>query len=152
MKNNNELWRHVSNFGRPKAYATPELLWQAAVKYFEYMDNNPDYRSEWKDGKLRQIPVKRPYTIAGLQIFIGVNDAYIRQQRRYEKAYSTVIELIEKICREQKFAGAANGFFNANIISRDLGLVDKVETENTHKVNLSRDEIKEISKKLKEDI
>jgi hypothetical protein len=44
---------------------------------------------------------------------------------RKNKDFSEVIHAIEEIIRTQKFEGAAVGAFNANIIARDLGMVDK---------------------------
>jgi hypothetical protein len=46
------------------------------------------------------------------------------------KDFSQVITRIEKIIYNQKFTGAASGFLNPNIIARDLGLTDKVESNN----------------------
>jgi hypothetical protein len=40
------------------------------------------------------------------------------------KDFSNVITRIRETIFNQKFEGAASGFFNANIIARDLGLKD----------------------------
>ena len=40
---------------------------------------------------------------------------------------SEVIACVEQVIFQNKFEGAVAGFFNANIIARDLGLADKQE-------------------------
>ena len=42
-----------------------------------------------------------------------------------DEAFSELTAMIDSIIRTQKFEGAAADLFNANIISRDLGLVDR---------------------------
>lgn len=43
--------------------------------------------------------------------------------------YLAVIGEIEEVMRSQKFQGAAANIFNATIISRDLGLVERTNVE-----------------------
>ena len=45
------------------------------------------------------------------------------------KDFSLIVTHIEETIYRQKFEGAACGFYNANIIARDLGLQDKVKNE-----------------------
>ena len=55
------------------------------------------------------------------------------------KDFSQVITRIGKIIYDQKFSGAASGFFNANIIARDLGLADKKEIDADVKQEIKSD-------------
>jgi hypothetical protein len=47
------------------------------------------------------------------------------------KGFSQIITRIERTIYDQKFVGAAAGFFNSNIIARDLGLTEKKEIDAT---------------------
>lgn len=136
----NAFWQQRSKHGRDTLFNSPDLMWEAACEYFKWCDENPDYKSENKivsnggnmgsSVELCEEPVRRPYTIHGLCLYLGCGLAYFRQfkesaaYKKY-KDFSTVIDNIEKTIYEDQFTGASNGFFNANIISRALGLIDK---------------------------
>jgi len=135
----NRFWELRSKHGRDKTFETPELLWEAACEYFAWCEDNPFMESkamsvsqgmnQGSDVEIIEIPVKRPFTLHGICLFFGVSTAYLRafksQERAGKEDFLTVIAQIEETIYNQKFSGAAAGFFNANIISRDLGLADK---------------------------
>lgn len=138
----NQFWKLRSKHGRDKLFATPDLLWEEACKYFEWCDDNPlqemvldKIRVNGMGDKLikESMPKMRPYTMHGLCLYLDCNTAYFRQFKAElgdkTKDFSTVITRIEEIIYNQKFEGAVAGFFNANIIARDLGLSDKSETK-----------------------
>lgn len=137
------FWMRRTKHGRKAIFDKPEVLWKVALEYFNYCDKNPWYRNEAiksgeNAGKIIPIPTQRPYTIEGFCIYAGVGKNYLEQ---FEKSltvmagnikaaekqdnYSGIITRIKEIIRTQKFEGATVGAFNANIIARDLGLVDK---------------------------
>lgn len=138
----NKFWQNRTRHGREKVFASAELMWAAAEEYFEWCDDNPWMKSEAiksgdKAGTLMQIPTQRPYTLSGLCVYLGCNEAYFRtfkaQLPEGEQDYNTVIGNIEQVIYTQKFEGAAVGAFNANIIARDLGLKEKQEIDHTSK-------------------
>lgn len=148
----NELWQMAKNAGRPLQFETPEELWENACEYFNWVDNNPLFEeiivNSSKEGIQRvKVPKKRPYTIGALCIFMGTSSDYIKQfniERNPE--FSPIIKHIKEIIYNQKFEGAASGFFNANIIARDLGLADKSEFKGKVKTGLdaySEEELKD---------
>lgn len=130
----NQFWKLRSEHGREKLFATPDLLWQAATEYFNWVDGHPWYKMEAiksgdSAGTIMKVPTARPYTITGFLLYVGASNAYWRQFKQAgHDDFSTVIDEIEKTMYTQKFEGAATGAFNANIIARDLGLVDKAQT------------------------
>lgn len=137
----NQFWKLRSKHGRDKLFASPELLWDAACEYFEWCDDNPLIESKafaYKgDVTTAELPKLRAYTLNGLCLYLGCNEAYFRQFRADAKDdFSTVIDQIEKTIYEQKFTGAAAELLNANIISRDLGLIDKKEHTGDLTVNI----------------
>ena len=131
----NEFWKLRSKHGRDKLFDSPELLWEAACEYFKWCEDHPlieiDYKG--KDADKVEIPKMRAFTLTGLCLYLGCNTAYFRsfksQNKDKEEDFNTVITRIEETAYTQKLVGAAAGFLNPNIISRDLGLVDKGEIE-----------------------
>jgi hypothetical protein len=132
----NQFWKIRSKHGRDKLFESPESLWKAACEYFEWCDSNPlmevDFRG--KDADRVELPKMRAYTLTGLCIYLDCNSAYFRQFKdTSQKDFSTILTRIEEIIYTQKFTGAAAGFLNANIIARDLGLRDAVDSDLTSK-------------------
>lgn len=166
----NKFWKLRSKHGRNKLFETPELMWEAACEYFEWCEDNPLMSTEQAKGSpksekdeegnitwspsLIELPKMRPFTLHGLCLYLDCNTAYFRtfksQERAQKEDFSTVIASIEEVIYNQKFSGAASGFLNANIISRDLGLSDKAEITGKDGADLfhdkSDDELKSLLK------
>lgn len=124
----NQFWKHRSKHGRDKLFASPELMWDAACEYFQWCQDNPleeeDYRG--KDADRVILHKMRPFTMHGLCRYLDCGTAYFRNfKTTCPEDFKAVITRIEETVYDQKFTGAAAGFLNANIISRDLGLTDK---------------------------
>jgi len=43
----NEFWKARSKHGRDKIFTTPEILWEAACEYFEWVADNPLQKSNY---------------------------------------------------------------------------------------------------------
>lgn len=132
----NQFWRKAKNPGRKRAFKNPEVLQDAAYAYFDWVDHNPieDYKLVQENGQYvnKIVLKKRPYTLTGMCIHIDIHmDTWSAYRQREE--FSEVIARIEDIVRTQKFEGAAAGIFSHHIIARDLGLVDKSESQ--HRVD-----------------
>ena len=84
--------------------------------------------------ELIEVPIKRPYTWEGLEIFLDISSLREYKTNENYNDFSQVIKQIEKTIYTNKYSGAASGFFNANIIARDLGLVDKQQSSVNMKV------------------
>ena len=129
---NNQHWKRRSKHGRDKLFATPELLMEAAEEYFNSVDATPAKKIEITkvgDSVTKQVitPVALPYTLEGFLTYIDAGKEYWRNFKKAgHKDFQGVIDRIENIMYNNKFSGAASGFFNANIISRDLGLRDNL--------------------------
>lgn len=129
----NQFWMNRAKHGRDKLFATPQLLWDAACEYFNYIKENPLYETKvfnYQGTIVREdVPIMRAMTMRELCFYLNCNETYFRQFKANlpegEKDFSSVIEDIETIVYTQKFQGAAGNLLNANIISRDLGLADK---------------------------
>jgi hypothetical protein len=125
----NQFWKLRSKHGRNKIFEKPEILEQACTEYFEITSKRTLNEQNWV-GKNGDEVIKHhnvPFTITGLCIFLGINFETWRNYKNNEdyKDFNEVITRVENIIYTQKFEGAATGFFNHNIIARDLGLADK---------------------------
>lgn len=125
--------------GRPRFF-TPDEFEQAWIDYFKWCDDNPWVKNEAiksgdNAGKIIPIPTARPYSEIGFCAFHGLGEHYINhlgnrletQDDEESQQLAYILTRARAKCRSQKFEGAAVGAFNANIIARDLGMVDKSE-------------------------
>lgn len=142
----NQFWKLRSKHGRDQLFASADLFREAAQQYFQWCDDNPFYESKpmvvshgmnsGSSVEMVEIPIKRPYTLHGLCIYLGCSTSYFRTykstcDKETSKDFLAVLEEVEQAIYEQKFTGAASGFFNANIIARDLGLRDQQDVNVT---------------------
>lgn len=119
------------------------MLWEAACEYFEWCDKHPWEKVDFKGKPLEEVrlPTARPYTITGLCLYLGCGVHYFDQFEKSlsepdpNEGFSSVITRIRETIYTQKFEGAAVGAYNANIIARDLGLVDK--RDHKHDIDFS---------------
>lgn len=130
----NQFWKLRTKHGRDKLFSTPDLLWDAACEYFEWCDENPwksvKIKTRDNGGETEESPTQRPYTLSGLTLYLNCNQGYFSEfKKTCDKDFSDIITRIEEIIETQQFEGAIVGAFNANIVSRKLGLVDKQETK-----------------------
>lgn len=135
----NQFWKLRAKHGRDKLFATPDLLWSAACEYFEWCENNPLLEQVIQKVKINRdeeeirketLNKLRPFTLHGLCIYLDCSMEFFRHfedNNKDAKDFIPILTRIREIIYNQKFTGAATGFFNANIIARDLGLVDKQE-------------------------
>lgn len=139
----NKFWLNRAKHGREAIFSDPALLWGAACEYFDWADKNKLISVEFngKDAVECKVPKMRAFTMRGLSLYLGVHRAYIfelkesllkpRSKSRIKNRAELleVIERIENVIYVQKFEGAAAGFLNANLVSRELGLAEKQQIE-----------------------
>lgn len=124
----NQLWRTNKMVPRPFKFNSPDEFLAAVHAYFEWSDANPIQEQKvFGTGLKMNVEHDRPLTIASACIHMNIHFATWARYREKDE-FKEVIEMVESVMTEQKFAGAAVGIFNANIIARDLGLADKRET------------------------
>lgn len=128
------LWEiGASRIGKPPCFDSPEEMLGRAIEYFKWCEDNPlgEHKIFAQQGAIVDGEVKhrRPYTQAGLCVYLGISEDTWRNYRDKKPAYFEVTKLITDAMYDQKFAGASAGIFNANIIARDLGLKDKSEID-----------------------
>ncbi|SKA29922.1 DNA-packaging protein gp3 [Chitinophaga eiseniae] len=122
----NQFWKLRSKHGRDLIFSSPELLWEAATEYFEWCDDHPWEKHDFvgKDAEEVYRKVPRPYTIKALCLYLECDDELLDNYQEKE-GFSEIVTRIRNIIYTQKYEGAAVGLFNASVIARDLGLVEK---------------------------
>jgi hypothetical protein len=159
FKKGNNLWELRSKHGRNKLFETPQLMWEAACEYFKWCEDNPLFESKGFAFQgvvtTETFPKMRAMTLSQLCFYLHCDESYFRVFKKMivdnenktdnNKDFLTVIARIEQVIYNQKFQGAAADLLNANIISRDLGLIDRGENN----VNIDIPIIK-VSKELNE--
>lgn len=135
---------------KPKKY-TPTQLWEIAQEYFTWCDKNPIYTVEQSKMPQRlpsnynkaihgtiknftqqivKLPQPRAYSIEGFCTFADMDKVtfYNYESDDYnkdDKTYFNVCLRVRQIIDDQHFTGGMAGTFNANIVTRKLGLADK---------------------------
>lgn len=129
----NRYWDFVGKHGRNYAYQ-PNELWEEAVNYFKWVEENPLLEEKgfaFQGCVTKETFAKmRAMTIGGFCLFADITFQTF-QNYKANKDFFDVISRIEQIIKEQKFTGAAADLLNANIISRDLGLIDQINQTGT---------------------
>ena len=143
----NQFWKQRSKHGKDALFASPSLFWTEACRYFDWCDKNPLIAIEHngKDARECKVPKMRAYTQTGLCLYLGLHGGYFKELRErvqkkkdpLSKEFAEVIAQIEAVIFTQKFEGAAAGFLNANLITRDLGLADKQQVESNNKTSFT---------------
>lgn len=127
----------------PNKKFTPEQLWKAACDYFQWCVDNPliKHKTIVINGQIEILekPVPRVWTIQGFCLSAGICQNTFKNYRQDDKdslrisrahkenELQFVAQAIANIIWDQQFQGAAAGLFNASIIARSLGLMNKVE-------------------------
>lgn len=130
----NRFWMARSSHGANPLFENADDLWEACCEYFEWVEDNP----LWEDrlvtfqGSASHEPVAkmRAMTIEGLVTFLDISRSTWREWHKREDL-SPVCAKVEDIIRRQKFEGAAAELLNANIIARDLGLMERMDHAST---------------------
>lgn len=125
----NQLWRQNKMVPRPFKFNSPDEFLAAVHAYFEWSDENPiEEQKVFGTGLKINVNHDRPLTMASACIHMGMAKSTWALYRD-KPEFTEVIHMVESVMTEQKFAGAAVGIFNANIIARDLGLADRKEID-----------------------
>lgn len=126
---------------KKKYIVTPDTLWVLFCEYIKHESDNPMYKVEYvgRDGSKVLTPLSVPITFEGFECWLAdaehindLGDYACNKDNRYAE-YATIITRIRKNCFANNFKGAAVGLFNANLIAKKLGLVER--TENKHEVS-----------------
>lgn len=130
-------WMKVAS-GSQVINQTPEQLWQNAVDYFRWSDDNPikakrTLQSGKEAGQKVGVEFNRPYSIKALCLHIGVSEKWIRdisETHAKDSPWYITMERILMVIYTQNLEGAVVDLYNPVIISKILNLDTKQEVEN----------------------
>lgn len=124
----NRFWEARSSHGRKPKFSDPEVLWDACLEYFKWVEDNPliEVKPFAFQGvvTLEEIPKMRAMTIGALCMFLDI-ERITWADYRSKEGFSAVCSQAEEAIYQQKFTGASAEMLNPSIIARDLGLADK---------------------------
>lgn len=126
----NQFWKQRSKHGRDVIFSDPDKFWESCCEYFEWCDNNPlkSYEYNGKDAIKCDLEFMRAYTWQGLALFLDVHVETVKELQN-KKDFSVIYTRVASTIFNQKFTGAAAGLLKENIISRELGLADKLDNK-----------------------
>lgn len=129
----NRFWKLRTKHDTNTLFESPEILLNAAFEYFDWCDRNTWFKHEAiksgaECGRIIDIPVKRPYSLSGLCVYLGCSKAvFNRFKQKCNPQFKDIIEQIENIIETQQFEGAVTGAFNSSIVVRNLGLREQTD-------------------------
>lgn len=146
----NQFWKLRSTHGRELIFSSPTILWEACCEYFEATDLRKWVKKDWvgKDAHEVERETQTPYTWSGLYLFLDIDPKTWALYDTRED-FIPICTRVRQIIITQKLEGATVGAFNPMIVSRDIGLAEKVETKNEN-VNFNIEPTAEEAQKIKE--
>lgn len=120
----NKQYGDIATLTKQHRY-TPEQVFNLAVKYFEWAEENAIKSAETSSfqGQTYQDVINKPriFTFNGLRLFCNWSRCAMEKWKK-EPGFAEVMEFIESVIYEQKFQLAANGVVNSAFIAKDIGV------------------------------
>jgi DNA-packaging protein gp3 len=130
FRQGHRFWRTRTSSGPEPLFSDAEALWAACDSYFCWCEDNPiieeqlvTYRGATK---FVSVPKMRPMTKRGLCRHLGIARTTWAEWKKERPELAAAIERAESVIWDQKFAGAAVGIFNGNLVARELGIAERV--------------------------
>lgn len=132
-------WK-VVNSGARVLSNTPQQLWESAIEYFKWCDDNPvkakrTLTSGKTSGEKVELEFVRPYSIKGFCLHCNVSMRYLndlKDSKDRNSEWYMVVEKIMMIVYTQNLEGAMVDLYNPIITSKLLNLDSEKENEGTH--------------------
>ena len=124
----NAFWKLRSKHGRDKIFETPRILEEAIDEYFEETSDRKWSRKDWvgKDAEPVLREFDTPFTLSGLCVFLGIDDATWALYRKRED-FIGVITRAEQIIKTHQIEGGMIGHFNSNLTARLNNLKEQTD-------------------------
>ncbi len=127
----NNYWQFRDKHGRDFKY-TPEKLWEEFIAYDTWVRENPlkEQLIFHAQGVITKTDATkmRAMTLKGFQLFADISHTTWDNYEKNED-FVAIATCIRDAIYTYKFEGASATLLNPNIIARDLGLVDKQQTD-----------------------
>lgn len=115
-----------------KTFDNPEELYEAFEDYRNYVKENPKKVQKLGYNSVINIEHEMPLTLQGFETFVGADlSKYLTAKKGtvYEDYYR-ITRAIKKEIQHDQLSGALVGIYNANLVSRLVGLHAKETAEN----------------------
>ena len=115
-----------------RTFDTPEDLMSAFEEYRDFVKSNPKLVQKLAYNQVVNIEHELPLTLQGFETFVSADlSRYLSAKKgtTYEH-YAITIRRIKKEIQSDQLQGALIGTFNANLVSRLVGLHAKETAEN----------------------
>lgn len=136
FKVGNSAWRARSSHGRKPIFSDPDVLLNACLEYFQWVEDNPLMAVELVKfqgvATQAQVPKMRAMTILGLCNFLDISRPTWVSYRT-NPDFSVIVDYAEDVIRQQKIEGASADMLNPAFIAREMGLADKQEVTTREK-------------------
>lgn len=117
--------------GRRPLFETPEKLIEAAIKYFQWLEENPLHEAKvvsyQGNTSIEDVPKMRAATLTAMCLHMGTSPRTWLMWKSDRPDLKEAMDWCEDLIRDQKYVGGAAGLLNPNIIMRDLGLAERNE-------------------------
>ena len=127
----NQFWKARSSHGPKPKFSDPDVLWTACLEYFQWVTDNPIMEEKvfHTAGIVTRAEVAHmvAMTITGLCLFLDISEDTWANYRNKPDLLG-VATRADNYIKTQKLTGAAADLLNPNIIARDLGLRDNVDS------------------------
>lgn len=135
--------------GRPRAFKSPEDLWDAFMKYKKDEKSNPILVQDYvgKDGVMVYREKEPPLSIEGFKDWLFESSEYkfFDIENYLDGTHREFIDIsarIKSAIRKDQIRGGMAGIYNPSLTARINGLVDKVEKTVIQEQPLFSDESK----------
>lgn len=138
----NEHWRVIAA-GGVVISASPEGLWEQAVKYFQWCEDNPiktkkTMQSGKTQGQKVEVEYNRPFTVDGFCLHAGITKRWLTDVKSLygvDSQWFLIVEKIMSVIYTQNLEGAIVDLFNPIVISKILNL-DKPQEDDARTVRV----------------
>ncbi len=112
--------------GKEQVYNSSDKLLSKAFEYFAWCEDNPWHKKELmrsgdRKGELLEVPISRPYTLAGLCVYCGISEYTFTSYKSDHKLRNAALHILE-IIHQNQLEGAIIGVYNSSFVSRLLDI------------------------------
>jgi hypothetical protein len=117
----NNCWQLRLKHGLDGKFKSPDEIQHNFEQYVQWAEENPLIEVDFRGKDAMRVLTKDGFALAcGFSCW-----ATLAVYRSKSEDFAKVFTRIEQAITLQKFEGASSGFFNHNIIARDLGLMNQ---------------------------
>lgn len=117
FKKGNQYYKTAAHTGRPKRYATPEDLWEAAIGYFTWCSTTPVITYRSRRGKIVTVLKNREMSLKELHKWLGICNL-----NYYKKLplFTLKVHRIQNVVAHYNYVHAAAGVIKGRSVGHAL--------------------------------